>query len=726
MNTINMVTLKFKHKYLDGHVFEVVTVTVLFIVLSIFMTNGVIFNPNIQIFTKDIGDATSGFLWLTYADKGFDFMTSHSNLINFPYGESLWSPIYITWILVLGPEWLLSRIISPVAALNVMTLVGYVSAGLAAYYLLRHLVKDRLISFFGAYAIAFVPYHIMKSSDHLTNIFSWVFVAIIGTFVAFWRRPTAIRGCLLALSIAASCYTDGYFIFVSGVLILSLVIAALVTDVIVGANPKEIWTKIYKLMFVAAASIILMIPILFVQISAQQQITQDLGNSRGDIRAEISYYSAKPIDFLLPPSENITVSNFDWYKALLAKKNSRSNDAESTNYIGYTILVLYVAGLYFATRLIIDKRRKRSINEAGLNVRDHTMTIATIAAPLVLVWMLPPTIHIGSLLLKMPMTIIADFLPYWRVPARAFIALQPLMVIAATIALYKLTIRMKLRMRYLLVGILIVVVAIEYFTNVKRPSFGLDQMPRAYSWIDKQDDIRVIAELPIVDRPIEIAGYYVFAQLIHNKPMVNSALARTDIGLLNPLADQNNPETINFLRARHVDTVVIHARACLQYQWGELRYTEYNTHVPPYIDKKASATCVYHIRQSPLLDNYFVYAKTGFEKTNFLDNNGRYWVAVKQGLVTINTVDSSGKSISLQHQASLRMDIQTIGDFKKKDIAWTVLQSNVQIASGTTLKNKYITASVDVSKPIVLKITPLTGGSIAEGEIGLGAMSIEK
>src|SRR4051812_29823276 len=95
-------------------IFEFCIVVLIFIVLSCILTNGVIFNINTQLFTAGIGDATSGFLWLLYADNTTSYLHAHTNLVNFPYGENLWSPLYTTWLLVLGPLWIVSRFLSPI------------------------------------------------------------------------------------------------------------------------------------------------------------------------------------------------------------------------------------------------------------------------------------------------------------------------------------------------------------------------------------------------------------------------------------------------------------------------------------------------------------------------------------------------------------------------------------------------------------------------------------
>jgi hypothetical protein len=249
-------------------------------------------------------------------------------------------------------------------------------------------------------------------------------------------------------------------------------------------------------------------------------------------------------------------------------------------------------------------------------------------------------------------------------------------------------------------------------------------MPTTYSWLRDQKSIRSIAEIPIVDRPIEVAGYYVFAQIIHGKPIINTSLSKSPIGLYNPLGDMDNPETINFMKARGVDAVVAHEASCAPKSWGTLIHTEAGTLPPPYTGTSRTSTCVYRLNDKIPTDNLFVFVKTGFSKTDFLDKNGEYWVAAEKDKVVIEPVSSNGQPSGVG-RASFDANIGTLGDFKKKPISWSIKQYGTVIATGSTENSLgRISVEVNSSEPFSINLR-VNGSEIpAPGEIGLSQMQL--
>jgi hypothetical protein len=705
-------------------IIELLAILLVFTFLSIILTNGVLLDIDKKIFTGGVGDATSGFLWLLYANDGASLWGGTTNLINFPYGEQLGSPVYVTWLLVLGPLWLLSLVLSPIAALNVMMVIGFVTAGVASYYLIKRVIKSRFISFIGAYAITFAPYHILKAPDHLTNIFVWPLVGIVGFFVAFWRKQTLARGFGLALFLAAAIYTDGYYIFIAGILFAALLIGLVFTDFIYRQKLKKIALKVGKLALVGVVAVILLLPILLVQLSAGSEVSKDLANSRGNIKGEVRYYASKPIDFLLPPQANVTVENLDWYRDLVTQKNSRSNMGENTTYIGYVVLTLFLIGAFFSVRkaylIIRDKRKK----VAYPSLQNHMLTVSVIAVPLILLWMLPPTIHLLGIEIRTPIDLLTSYVALWRVPSRLFIALHILLVVAAMITLYKLTKNLKGWKRWLVLSLILLLVVVESYSNIKRPSFGLDNMPKTYSWLKTQNDVHAIAELPLLDWPVEVSGYYVFGQLIHNKPMVNTALARKDSGLFNPLGNLLNPETINFLKSRGVDTVLVHSRSCDSNEWGVLIHTERVKYSPEYIDKKATMLCTYKLNSATDVDPLFVYLNKGFVKQNYLDEDGRYWNPLDSSYAEIGIVDNKGIPITKNESALLEFDTGVLGEYPKKDYKVVLRQNGNLLGEYYTSKSSSVSVNIDSTMPIRLEVKTMDGFEVSPGEFGLTSVQV--
>jgi hypothetical protein len=706
-------------------IIELLVVATIFFIFSIFLTNFVIFSGGTTLFTMGVGDATSGFLWLLYANDGTSLWNGSTQLVNYPYGEPLGSPYYITWLLVLGPLWLLSFIFSPITALNIVMIAGFVSAGVATYYLLKKIIKSRFISFIGAYAVAFAPYHILKSPDHLTNIFIWPFIGIIGLLISFWRKQTWFRGLGLAISLAAAMYTDGYYIFIAAVLLVSLFVGLMLTDITYRVKLKDILIKIARLALVGLATVVLLLPIVLVQVSAGSEVSNELANSRGDIKNEVTYYSSKPIDFLLPPQENITVAGFGWYKELVEQKNERSNMGENTTYIGYAVLLLFLTGVAIGAYKFIGVLKNRQ-KQMYPSVQSHVLAISLITVPLILTWMLPPVVHALGFEIRTPIDLLTNYLALWRVPSRLFIVLHILVVIVAMTTLHILTYRLKVWKRWLILAVVLLLIVVDSYSTIKRPSFGLGNMPQTYSWLKTQDDIHAIAELPLIDRPIEVSGYYVFGQLIHSKPMVNTALARNDAGLLNPLGNLANDETINFLKRRNVDAVLVHDRACKPVSWGVLVHIETVKYSSEYIDKKADMLCTYKLNHDSAVDPLFTYLDRGFAKQNYLDESGRYWNPLNSSNSEMRVVDDRGEAIASADSAAFSFNVDSLGEYPKKGYRVSISQENKQIGAYDTSNSSSIALNINPAEEITLSIKTLDGFDIAPGEVGITSLEVSQ
>lgn len=704
-----------------GSILEYAVVGSLLFAASVILTNGLLFSMNDKIFAGGIGDATSGFLWYIFADADRNPLWGHTNLINYPYGHDLSNPIFITWTLVFGPLWLVSRIVSPVAALYLVTLGGFISCGLVMYLVVKRITGDWSAALFASYAAAFMPYHILKSSAHLTNVYSWVFVAIIACSIAFWRQPNKRRGALLAVAIAAAMYTDGYYIFVGGVLCIALLAALCIVDVVSGVACRKIVRKLGGLTVVALGVIVLLLPIVWVQISASSQIQQGLSSLRGDIKKEVASYAAKPIDLLLPAQGNVLVGNFDWYERLFAQKNERSNNTENTSYIGYVVMGLAAYGAITATKALVRLRR----TGGTLSLPNYVILVCIIAIPLTLVWMLPPQLFGFT----MPVGYLTDLTSYWRVPSRVFLALHPLFVIAAALGLFALmrTITNK-RIALAVAMLALLVTGLEYSTSAYRPSFGFSDMPKAYTWLAGQQDIQSIAETPFVDRPTEITGYYLFAQMIHKKPIVNSHISTVASGQYNTLGDVSNPEMVNFVRSRKADAIVVHTKgSCTNPEWGQLVYAERPALSPPFMDDLATTICIYTLDNAPPQDEYYPLAAKGFQSIDYRDEAVRYWLILDSNQPVIEVADSQGRPVTEPGQANFSAELSFIGTAPDKQLNWQVQQQGITVASGNGRSLVEMKATINPQYPINLRVTTDDFFRVPPpGELVMRAVRIDK
>lgn len=707
------------------HIFrkaEYVLVGFILLVCALILTDFTIFRSG-AIFTHGIGDATSGFVYLFFLDKDWNPAWAYTHMVNFPVGHALANPVYVTWFLVMAPMWILAKLSSPIFALNLMTIIGYVTSGLVTYWLVKRLTGKWHVAAFAAYGVAFVPYHIMKSSDHLTNLFNWVVVAGIAAFVGLWRKQTKKRVLALAVVTAAAFYTDGYYILITGVLFAGLLLGLVVFDVIQREKFRDTLRRFGALALSMVIAVGLLLPIAFIQITNRQQISNNLSNSRGDIQLEAQYYGAHPIDFLLPPYSNPIAKHSQWVSEKYDAKKNRSNTPESMNYVGYTVILLSVIGgclaLYYSFRLLARRKVNKDVVSS-----IQVIVVCLIASFVVTLFMLPPTVYILGHNVHMPMTYVLDITSYWRVPSRLFLALQPLMVVAAAMSLHLLLRKQPNRRAIILAFLCIAALAVEYYNPVYRPPFNQNEMPHAYAWIAQQKDIHAIAELPFMDRPIEVSGYYAFAQMIHKKPIVNTPFADNQIGAYNALGSIESGEAINFIRERGADTVITHGQDCAQNpEWGSLVYVEKNALMPPYLKQKQGMLCVYKVAQSPAQDSVYPYAKSGFVTIDYLDNKGNTWLLPEVGKGTFDVVNSSGKLLQPSRTVRLTANVTFLGNFVEKNIHWVVSGGGKVIASGEGFGSVRIDAAANVSE-FSVRFTVDENLTPATGELGLGNIQI--
>jgi len=467
------------------------------------------------VFTTTVGDATSGFLYVVSVAQGWDPTLGHTLMTNYPFGDGVAKPAYVTWLTILAPLWLFSRVMQPATALALVTILGYVTSGLGMYGLVKRLTRHWYVAAFAAYAAAFMPYHVYKSSDHLTNVFNVVVILVIGFFLAVWRRATKARIAGLAISVALACYTDGYYIMIAGLTLVGLIIAAVISDKLIGrVSWRQIGRRLLNVVIAGALTVLLLLPIAGVYIVQNRQVQSDLAQNRGAIMQDAVTYAAHPIDFVLPASGNPIVTHIPALKARSDVRNQHSNAAERTNYLGWTVIILTLIGY---GSLLVARRRARK----PVLARDTAEHVSLLALPLVIVWAFGPQLAFGHIVIPMPYQWLIQVTALWRVPARMVLGVQPLAVLAAAAVLDRLLSGPSLtkaswakrfgRRAGMLPMILAIALtgglALEYWTPITSRPFSAKDMPQTYAWIKQQSDIKAILELPIGGH-MSTAGYY--------------------------------------------------------------------------------------------------------------------------------------------------------------------------------------------------------------------------
>jgi len=709
-----------RRTFLGGSYFEYILVLLGLVLLTIIYTNFVAFHITTQLFAGS-GDATAGFLWLNFADPSLNPFLHPTNYVNYPYGEVLGGPTFVTYSAIWLPLRVLSFLFGPIAGLNLVMFAGYVGAGLSMYWLVKRISGVVSVSLFAGYASAFVPYEIYQSSGHLAYIFSYVFVLIIAGFIALMLRPTRKRAILLSLAIALAFYTDGYYVLIASVLVIALCVSGIVYSILIKMTKGEVWTRFKGLFLTLCCLSILLIPIGYVQLSQGSQITKTLSSARSSISGELREYRSELVDFIVPAMSNPFFNKDGNFLAIHDFRNQKSNPGESTTYIGFTLIVLSVVGGVTVTLWFL-LRKYSSLKVLNAHQRKQVILVACIVfctSPILLSFMLSPDIHILGHRIPLPGALLVHYnIGLWRVMARFFIPLHVVVVLFAALGLWVLLTTSRIRnmktlarqiITIVIVGILGIVLAFEYATTIYSPPYDFTKVQSGYRWLKDRSDIKVIAELPIVDPLDQHTTDYVTAQIVHQKKIVNFK-EPSDKRLTNTLGFETNPETIDWAYSRGAQAIVTHGEACKErVSWGVLVFKDDS-------DLK-SAMCIYTLVRPESRDVSFVRFGNGFIHSPNQPDPG---VTVLSAGTAVLYVTGDSFAI-LPENLKVRLTAELTGSTSALiQGRWNIIQNGKVVSSGDIQGPKTgISADVSGEYPVKIRIDPIDNRVIGLGEFTL-------
>ena len=701
-------------RFLNGTLAEYSVVAAVYTGVTVVLTNFVLLNIGTQLFTGGSGDATAGFLWLNYADPGIEPALSPTNLVNYPEGEQLGGPTFITYLALWLPLRILSFLFGPVAGLNLMMLGGFLLAAMSGYWLLKRLTGSKLIAFFAGYAIAFVPYNLYKSVSHLAYLYCFPFVLMIAAFYGVWQKPNALRAILFAGTIALAFYTDGYYLLIASISVACLVLAGLVLTSLSRQERERFITRLRSLSIAAGTLVVLCIPILYVQLSQGSQVSSMLSSSRAtDPASEMRAYRTRWEDFLLPSGQHPVWSLNDDFRQVSAYKELRSTPSECMNYIGYVILLLTIVG--FILLLTYRFARKYSgLSRIDVRTRKQLIffgVILAISIPIFLAFMFSPATEFRGHTIYLPGQIMAHFgVGFWRVLARFFIPLHILLVIFAALVLniiYKELSqrRGKKRLAASVVVCAVVLTGFEFLTTHNMPSFDFRNMPAGYTWLKEQKDIEVVAELPMVDALDGMTGYYATAQIVHGKKLVNMKEPAGD-RLHNAIGGIDNSETVNLAYRRGAHAIITHDIDCRNtVSWGRLLYG----------GDKDDPLCIYRLDRPVDQDDRFIVFKQGFQYTAVRQKPYKQEVTIIDDTANFYIVDQSLEMRSLRKEAQFTSLLTYVSSTQLSG-SWAIEQNGKVLAGGGLegYQTKVSADNIDTTQLVVLRISYADGTPVED------------
>ncbi len=512
-------------------------------------------------------DSTGGMAWNQWVG-GNDFTWGTTNKSNYPFGEKLDKPQFITSTVFLGAYKLFATLTTPICGLNLIILLGYMSSALMMFGLVRWLLKRFDIAVFAGYAAAFVPFHVLKAQSHINYIYGSIFIALIWVFLWMISKPSYKRSALFAAVSAVGFYFDGYFILLSSLLIVGLVGSQVVVELyhLLGARGKRqkaLKQSAGRLKYTLVAGLmlgLLLLPIAAVFKSSGSDISQSLAAVRSNIKVETLLYGARPIEFVLPAASNPLMSSS--YGAYRMSKLHGSNYSEATLYVGFTVLLLAVVGV-----VNVFSKKKRT---AKLQNIPYPALLFMLGATLLLcfAFSLPAYAWLFGHSVRMPSLLLVKVTANWRVLSRIFLVMDPLLILLASLGLYWLT-----KKRSRLVGAVIVVVCglalfLEYLPSPISSTGDLyKETPPIYKQLTTDDSVRIVAEYPLAD--FSYTPTIFTFQPVHKKTLVNANDGSVSRGPFDSsIAGLADPQTLGVLKSLKVDEVITHG---FQFETPELQ-----------------------------------------------------------------------------------------------------------------------------------------------------------
>ncbi len=508
-------------------------------------------------------DTTGGVAWFQWASgNGLSWTSTHKS--NYPIGESLNRPQYITSETFDMPYRALAALTSPLCGVNLMILLAYMSTALVMFGLIKWLLRKQTIAYFAGYAAAFVPYYQFKSHSHIIYMFGGVFAGMLWAFLWFVQRPSYKRLGLFALVTAFAMYMDGYFVLIAALLTAGLFGANLLRGTLPIAVKKGLigisfsywrfWRNVkqqfrYIVLF-GLAVLVLVVPILIVQKIHGADISRTLTMARGNIQIETMEYGARPVEFLLPPLNNplLPSAYVNWRAS--ATEQHYSNPSENTLYLGITVVVLVVVVLAYSTR-----RRVRQLVLRD-NITYGSLTgILGFCLVITVLFSLEAHFTLHGHVLPAPFDLLLKVTHNWRVPARIFLAIDPLAVTLAALGLYVITKSWRPSRYFGLILLCSVVIFLEYLPTLPLHNGNIvSDTPQVYHQIARDSSVRTIAEYPILAQQYGPSSF-TFQQYHHKNLFNANDSATSQSPFSQSIAGLADVQTLGILKTRGVDVV---------------------------------------------------------------------------------------------------------------------------------------------------------------------------
>jgi hypothetical protein len=425
--------------------------------------------------------------------------------------------------------YVLTAMFGAVAAFGLFVLFGLVASGTAMFLLVRKLTGHLGTSLLIGWAYAFYPFAVVKAAGHVHFVHGWAFVLVLWRMLVLFERPTVRNGVIAGLATVLALAWSQYFLLIGGIQFATLLCFGVA---------RTVWRKELRngaKGYVTAAAIVTLFALALVTIASfSERGTGIAGHSIDEVIA----FSARPLEYVVPPAGNSIVG--DKTGPWLQKRLHGSNFAESTLYVGISMLLLGSVGLLATVRRRVSPR----------------VGVAAVAAAVMglvaLIWSAPPKVTILGHVFPFPSLLTFDLSSAWRVYTRFVMVVMLGVCVLAAIGLHRILRGRRPMVQYVLLALIAAVVV----TDLRVPGVGTNRVVPSVLF-------ERLGKLPpgiVANYPIEPNGHgdysAEFNQQWHNKPIINGyvqgSLAEARALRLDRLANRRTPGRLATLGVRYV------------------------------------------------------------------------------------------------------------------------------------------------------------------------------
>jgi len=493
--------------------------------------------------------ATIGWLYALQREGGYHlFGTTHHTITGAPFGWDDSNALNIQWLIPYYPAFLLTKVIGPLGAHNVILLSGYVLSGAAMYLLVRYIGCGRLVAAWSGLVYIVFPWHLMRV-PHASLVHLEFLPLLLVALIAAARRPTWTRFGLIAAVTLASWLTSGYFGTMAVITTGAFALGFLFTRS--GPAPRGRFFVLASASALAGTFVV-----------AAFARTVGVGPGAGlDRRSEdVHSWGVQLHELVMPAARNFVFGR--WTKPYLSTHQHLSYPVETTSYVGILTILLAV------TWLVLAWRTRPRLDAGKLALTPAFVLVVLVA----FLFALPGPVSVFGISVWTPSRFLWQVVPAFRVPSRWSIVVMTGLVPLAALGLQELSAAAGRHGRRRQVAALSASVVVAAMV-VSVVELGLDPTSSRLSTHPEPPEYAALARTPpgiVAEYPLTAEFGDVFWQSIHHRRLLNtSAFGTPADDAQHALVNPGTPGTAQQLALLGVTAIVTHADAL---RWSAAAY----------------------------------------------------------------------------------------------------------------------------------------------------------